>query len=130
MNNKSFITDFLNNQYRTDKKNSNLFYENFILYSYGYHYPLCIKLKDNHFIINNSGYSMTTSRHTNEIIKQITSNNSLNMKSFENQNIKKQYNNIVFMNTEQMKKIINYIKYKNNDNSINIYDIGLIEIEN
>lgn len=38
-----------------------------VLYSYGYHFPLCIKLLDNTFLINCSKYSNTTSRHTSNL---------------------------------------------------------------
>jgi len=39
-----------------------VFFEKDVLFSYGYHFPLCIRLK-NGFLVNSDGYSNTTARH-------------------------------------------------------------------
>lgn len=44
-----------------------LYYENRVLYSYGSHYPLAIKLSHDQYLINCSGYSITTSHHTSNL---------------------------------------------------------------
>lgn len=50
-------------QYEGRDRNKALFFEGKVLYSYGYHFPLAMLLKDGHFIINGDRYSPTTSRH-------------------------------------------------------------------
>jgi hypothetical protein len=42
---------------------SGVFFENYILYSYGYHYELARFIDDQNILINNRGYSRTTSKH-------------------------------------------------------------------
>ena len=59
-----------------------------VLYSYGYHFPLGIKLIDNNFLVNQNRYSNTTSRHKSNLL------NCLNK------------DNILFCNTEKLKEII------------------------
>lgn len=70
-------------------KTPNIFSENDVLYSYGYHFPLCIRMKDG-YIINKSKYSPTTSRQ---------------------QNCCRSYANgeVLEVETEKMKEIINII---------------------
>lgn len=46
----------------TSAKHGNLFIDNNIIYSYGYHYPLAIKINGSWFI-NDAGYSTTTAKH-------------------------------------------------------------------
>lgn len=41
---------------------NSLFFEGNTLYSYGYHYPLCI-IENSYILINNRGYSPTTRKH-------------------------------------------------------------------
>jgi hypothetical protein len=48
-----------------------------IIYSYGYHYPLGIKLIDNTFIVNNSRYSNTTARHKSLLVNAIGNNKDI-----------------------------------------------------
>ena len=45
----------------------NAFFERSSLYSYGYHYKLAKHLKGGAILINDSGYSVTTSKHIGEI---------------------------------------------------------------
>ncbi len=86
-------------------KASNLFFEGNILYSYGYHFPLCIKLLDG-YIVNSNGYSMTTSTHKGILIREIT--NEGNFKEFEKN--KKDYPNIILMTTSQIKSLNENLK--------------------
>lgn len=92
---------------KTTTKTRHLFYEDNILYSYGYHFILCVKLKDG-YIVNSDGYSMTTSTHKGILIRAIT--DFFNFKEFEKN--KKDYPNIVLMTTNQIKNLIEILKWK------------------
>lgn len=71
MTNQLFIHKIANNEFKEKKTRSHgsLFYDRLkdTIYSYGYHYPLLfpIKLSDNRtlYLVNNQGYSNTTSKH-------------------------------------------------------------------
>jgi hypothetical protein len=45
----------------------NVFFNNDSIYSYGYHYKLGLHLDKNAMLINNKGYSVTTSKHISEL---------------------------------------------------------------
>jgi hypothetical protein len=65
MNNTELIKYFLTKQPCNKKnKTKNLYIKDNILYSYGEHYPLAYK-EDNYIYLNNSKYSVTTTRHMN-----------------------------------------------------------------
>jgi len=85
-------------------KTKNLFIEKdkngcLVLYSYGYHFPLSIKLNDGVFLINSYSYSNTTSRHKGHLSRSLGFNS---FKDLENQH----NDNIILMTTEQLKKIL------------------------
>jgi len=102
--NENVVYEFINGN--NDKiKTKHLFFENNILYSYGYHYPLCIKLL-NGYVVNLNGYSNTTARHKSILCYAL---NNTNFKVLE----KNKPNNIVLLDTEQMKKLIEQIKELN-----------------
>lgn len=42
-----------------------------MLYDYGYHFPIAIKLNDDYVILNIQKYSQTTSRHQTILINNI-----------------------------------------------------------
>jgi len=126
MKNTEVITIFLSRYRDKTSKTKSLFYEDNILYSYGYHYPLCIKLADNKFIINNSGYSMTTSTHTNHLIRAIAGRNA-NLKEVEKS--KHNYPNIILMDTQQIKNFIDYCKRTNPNVVMTSNDLALMELE-
>ena len=54
-------------------KTDNVFFEQDVLYSYGYHFPLLVRFKD-FWIINKSKYSSTTSKHQNYCRRCISGN--------------------------------------------------------
>jgi len=60
--NKEVAEEFAN--YGTDEsiKAKHFYFEQDVLFSYGSHFPLCVRLKDG-WIINKDGYSNTTARH-------------------------------------------------------------------
>jgi hypothetical protein len=60
--NKETIKTYLE-QEKTHGNSSNVFFEYSRIYSYGYHYILGRFLNNNLLIINDSGYSATTSKH-------------------------------------------------------------------
>ena len=60
--NKETIKTYLE-KWHTHGQSANLFFEYSNIYSYGYHYLLGKFLDDNFLIINNKGYSNTTSKH-------------------------------------------------------------------
>lgn len=62
--NKDLIKTYLE-QERTNGSVNSLFFEYSDIYSYGYHYLLGKFLDDDLLIINNIGYSNTTSKHIN-----------------------------------------------------------------
>ena len=62
--------------------NRNVFFNNDSIYSYGYHYKLGLHLDDNTMLINNVGYSVTTSKHISDLIQA-----SRHKKLFYSQNV-------------------------------------------
>lgn len=65
MNNRKLTHEYANDPSK-NLKGSNLFSENEILYSYGYHFPIAKPYYNNNseiFLINSSGYSNTTVKH-------------------------------------------------------------------
>lgn len=68
-NNQEIVEAFVNGEIHKGTAN-NIFVEGNVLYSYGEHFPMAIKLYDDegdegnaYFIINKGKYSVTTSRH-------------------------------------------------------------------
>jgi hypothetical protein len=56
-------------------KTQHLFIEGNVLYSYGYHFPMAIRLvlgNEFKFILNNDKYSRTTSRHKTELLRELS----------------------------------------------------------
>lgn len=67
-------------QEETKGTGSNLFIEDNVIYSYGYHFPIALRLKEDNgfkFIFNSSGYSVTTSKHKNYVKCAIGESNIL-----------------------------------------------------
>ena len=98
MKNKEVVEYFIRSNYKA--KTKNLFIENNVLYSYGHHFPLCVKLF-NGFIINENGYSKTTACHKGLLSYELT---GLNFKNLEKQ--QNNFNNILLMNTEKINQIL------------------------
>lgn len=55
---------------KEEQQGSNIFYEKNIIYSYGYHFPIAIKL-DKYVLFNSNSYSNTTSKHQNHVLNSI-----------------------------------------------------------
>ena len=80
---------------------------NFVLYSYGYHFPLSVLLEDGVFLINKNSYSQTTERHKRHLSRVL---------GFENfKDLEKNHKeNIILFSTNELKEIIDRgIKTKN-----------------
>ena len=50
---------------------SNMFFEGDIIYSYGYHFPMAKHVDDDTVLYTSKGYSVTTSKHLNHVIRAI-----------------------------------------------------------
>jgi len=104
MKNKDVCLDFLNKEI---SRTQNLFieakikggYKGNILYSYGYHFPLCILLNDNTILINENSYSQTTAVHKGHLCR------CLGFKDFKDLE-KNKTDDILIFNTEDLKKIL------------------------
>lgn len=87
-------------------KTKNLFIEGDVIYSYGYHFPLCLRL-NNGFVINSDGYSQTTARHKGEIVRAISE--FMNFAELEKAYKNNEVNGILLKDTDYIKELI----YKN-----------------
>jgi len=47
----------------SEEKTQHLFIEGNVIYSYGYHFPIAIKLNNRTILFNSDGYSNTTAHH-------------------------------------------------------------------
>ena len=67
--------------------NKNMFTENrqgvIVIYSYGYHFPMGVKLLDGTFLINKSKYSVSTSRQQSLLKNEIGYNDFLEFTTTE-----------------------------------------------
>ena len=53
-------------------KGSHLFFEDNIIYSYGYHFPIaCIMKKENIALFNSASYSVSTSKHKSYVLRAL-----------------------------------------------------------
>jgi hypothetical protein len=138
MKNENVVSEFLRSYDNNEKiKTDNLFFEDSVLYSYGYHYPLCIKVKSHnynnsgyHYFINISGYSATTGKHTGVFCRALT---GFNLKGLIEEKKKGNFENIhLIKSTEKLKEIIDFSKYKLNKSvkDLCINDLTLKELEN
>ena len=59
---------------KTTGTGSHIFIEGNTIYSYGYHFPIAIRLKDNIYLFNSRGYSFTTLKHKSYIKTALSSN--------------------------------------------------------
>ena len=103
MKNEEVIKEFANYGLNEKIKTKHLFFNKDVLFSYGYHYPLIIRLKDC-FLINLAGYSMTTATHTGHLIRELTT--CSNVKEFKKAKEKGEYKDIKIKTTEELKKLI------------------------
>ena len=69
--NTSIVEAFNNGA--TQGEANTMFIEGNVLYSYGHHFPLAIRLKSGHHLINGDKYSVTTSQHQSMCISYLNS---------------------------------------------------------
>jgi len=62
MTTREFIAKAVKGEVKDGKSVSSVFYTHNCIYSYGYHYPLLIKVGTK-WVLNDKGYSATTSKH-------------------------------------------------------------------
>lgn len=57
-------------------KGSNMFYEDDVIYSYGYHFPMAIRLYkedgSEYYLFNNDSYSNSTSKHQHKVYRELS----------------------------------------------------------
>ena len=88
MKNEDIIENFVDGAEAGRTKN--VFIEDNVLYSYGYHFPMAMRIKDGYFIVNKDKYSSTTSRHQNILLRKINKDK------------------IIFKTTTELKTCINF----------------------
>lgn len=60
--NKEIVEDFFRNPWGSGKS-GNIFFEEGVIYSYGYHFPMAVLLSSGSYLLNGDSYSSTTSNH-------------------------------------------------------------------
>ena len=73
MKNSQVAETFVNRRVWKEEKveGSNFFIEGNVVYSYGHHFPLAIRLENNIFLLNGNGYSKTTGKHKGVVRREI-----------------------------------------------------------
>jgi len=96
--NKETIKTYLQ-QWHTHGQSANVFFEYSRIYSYGYHYLLGKFLDDNFLIINNTGYSNTTSKHIH-LLRDTA--NEMNITNFSTSNVDtiSVYNELIYLESK------------------------------
>ena len=116
MKNQEVVYEFMNSYHPNEKiKAKHLFFQENVLYSYGFHFPLCIKFEGG-FILNLNGYSNTTSRHKGLVLRELNFNSFKELQKGFN---KKEVNNILLLSTEQINKLMENLKI----NEVNFMDV-------
>lgn len=70
LTNQQIFREFVNGTQNAKTAHGTLYIENGVLYSYGKHWPLAVKVKET-FYINGSKYSRTTSKQTTQLRREI-----------------------------------------------------------
>ena len=99
MKNKEVCAEFVSGY---EAKTKNLFSEETngkrVLYSYGYHFPLCVVLADGTKLFNSSGFSATTSQHKGDMARALGFDNFKDMV--------KEWNGIKLHSTDELNAVI------------------------
>jgi hypothetical protein len=138
MKNEKVTEEFSHFDNSDNIKTKHLFIEDNIIYSYGYHHPLCIKIHNETrtgfiYFLNTNGYSVTTSKHLGKLCRSLT-NEKCNLKELTTEKKRNPlaYKHIILINdTEKLKAIIDFCKYKLNQpiQNTSIYDLALMQLE-
>jgi hypothetical protein len=101
---KEFVSYGTNEKIKTN----NVFFEQDVLFSYGYHFPMAVRLKDG-WIINRSKYSSSTSKHQGYLKRLIGGNikemNTAELKEFLLSEIARSEKGIRFITFEELHKL-------------------------
>ena len=93
--NKETVKTYLQ-QIKTHGNSPNVFFEYSRIYSYGYHYLLGRFLNNNLLIINDTGYSATTSKHIH-LLRDIANELNINNYSVSNVEINSVYSELKYL---------------------------------
>ena len=63
LKNHNEVAHFWANKVQTTGKSNNMFFNNDIIYSYGYHFPIAKHINNNLILFTSKGYSVSTSKH-------------------------------------------------------------------
>ena len=74
LNNHNEVAHLWANKRQSQGKAGNMFFENGIIYSYGYHFPIAKHYKNNLVLLTSKDYSVSTSKHKS-ITRQSVPNN-------------------------------------------------------
>jgi len=96
--NKETVKTYLE-QWHTHGQSANVFFEYSRIYSYGYHYILGKFLDDDLLIINDTGYSATTSKHIHLLRDTANELNIINY-SVSNVEINSVYSELKYLETK------------------------------
>ena len=96
--NKETVKTYLQ-QVKTHGNSPNVFFEYSRIYSYGYHYLLGKFINNNLLIINDTGYSATTSKHIHLLRDTANELNIINY-SVSNVEINSVYNELKYLETK------------------------------
>lgn len=72
MNNDTFLAKAISERFRRDRKYGNMYVRDCVLYDYGPHYPLAWFITPTLAVVNDKGYSVTTSKHIGSVRHQLS----------------------------------------------------------
>ena len=101
MKNRNVIKEFVNLGTNERIKTKSVFFEGDVLFSWGHHFPIGIRLKDG-WIINSDGYSKSTATHQNYLIYEIA--NLYDLKQLIKE--KDKHKDILISNSREMKNLM------------------------
>jgi len=82
-------------------KGSHIFIDGDTIFSYGYHFPIARKLKENVYLFNSEGYSLTTEKHKGIVESALISKTLIYISECKTENANKQ----IETNKERIKEI-------------------------
>lgn len=97
------------NQASATNQSRNIFFEANSLYSYGYHYKLALHLEGGAILINDSGYSITTSKHIGEISQASRHKKQFYSESVFIEDVLRQIENLLLKLPRATKRKLEYI---------------------
>ena len=71
LKNNNETAHFWANNIQPSGKSSNVFFEDSIIYSYGYHFPIAKHINDNIILFTSKDYSVSTGKHKSNVLQSI-----------------------------------------------------------